>query len=196
MGLFQNASFLTTAAIKAQFPESTLPEIVLAGRSNVGKSSLINALCQQKALAYVGKRPGKTRYLNFYEVKHQVMFVDVPGFGYAQRSQGELISYGKLMEDYFSSREQIAAVMMVIDARHGLSVDDEDMLEFVEEEGYPLLIVATKSDKLTFSEKLKFKKDFEQAYSHPMVLFSGLDKSGVEEVEVWIKKFIKTQAMS
>lgn len=196
MALFQNATFVTTAAIKAQFPESALPELVLAGRSNVGKSSLINALCQQKALAYVGKRPGKTRYLNFYEVKHQVMFVDVPGYGYAQRSQGELVSYGKLMEDYFSSREQIAAVIMVIDSRHGLSEDDEDMLDFVEEEGYPLLMVATKSDKLTYSEKLKFKKDFEQAYAHPMVLFSALDKSGVDEVEVWIKKFIKTQAMS
>lgn len=196
MALFQAAAFLTTAVRKEQFPETPLPELVLAGRSNVGKSSLINALCQQKALAYVGKRPGKTRYINFYEVKHQVMFVDVPGYGYAQRSQQELASYGKLMEDYFGTREQIEAVILVIDSRHGLSDDDEDMLEFVEEQGYPLLIVATKTDKLTFSEKLKVKKDLGAQYHHPVVLFSASDKTGLPDVEAWCKKFIKTQAMS
>ena len=196
MAGFQQAVFVTTAVAKAGFPVTDLPELVLAGRSNVGKSSFINALCRQKALAYVGKRPGKTRFINFYAVEDLVSMVDVPGYGYANRSKTELKAYGTLMEDYFNTRQNIRAVILVIDSRHGLTGDDEDMLEFVEEEGYPLLIVATKSDKLTFSEKLKFKKDFEQAYSHPMVLFSGLDKSGVEEVEVWIKKFIKTQAMS
>jgi GTP-binding protein len=196
MALFQSAQFLTTAVRKEQFPETDLPELVLAGRSNVGKSSLINSLTYQKALAYVGKRPGKTRYINFYEVPHQVMFVDVPGYGYAQRSASELIAYGKLMEDYFSDREQIAAVIQVIDVRHPLSEDDEDMLTFVEEEGYPVLIVATKSDKLTFSQKLKAKKELNEKYGHPVVLFSSLEKSGIEEVESWIKKFIKTQAMT
>lgn len=196
MALFQSATFLTTAVRKDQFPDTQLPELVMAGRSNVGKSSLINALCQQKSLAYVGKRPGKTRYINFYEVKHQVMLVDVPGYGYAQRSQSELIAYGKLMEDYFGSREQIQAVILVIDSRHGLTEDDEDMLEFVEEEGYPVLIVATKTDKLTFSEKLKLKKAMAEQYNHPVVLFSAQDKSGQADVETWCKKFIKTQAMT
>lgn len=196
MPLFQSATFLTTAVRKDQFPDSPLPELVMAGRSNVGKSSLINALAQQKSLAYVGKRPGKTRYINFYQVEHQVMFVDVPGYGYAQRSQEELIAYGKLMEDYFMTREQIQAVILVVDSRHGLTVDDEDMLEFVESQGYPLLIVATKTDKLTYSEKLAVKSGLTEAYNHPVILFSAQDKSGLAEVESWCKKFIKTQAMS
>ena len=196
MALFQGANFITTAVRKEQFPESNLPEFVLAGRSNVGKSSLINSITHQKALAYVGKRPGKTRYINFYEVPHQVMFVDVPGYGYAKRSQAELKAYGKLMEDYFSEREQIMAVIQVIDVRHPLSEDDEDMLSFVEEAGYPLLMVATKSDKLSYSQKLKAEKELKAQYGHPVIIFSSLDKSGLEEIEAWIKKFIKTQAMS
>ncbi len=196
MALFQSASFVTTAVRKEQFPESELPELVLAGRSNVGKSSLINSITRQKALAYVGKRPGKTRYINFYEVPHQVMFVDVPGYGYAKRSRSELLAYGKLMEDYFSEREQIMAVIQVIDVRHPLSEDDEDMLAFVEEAGYPLLLVATKSDKLTYSQKLKAEKELKAQYVHPVIIFSSLDKSGLDEIEAWIKKFIKTQAMS
>lgn len=196
MGLFQSATFLTTCVRKEQFPESPLPELVLAGRSNVGKSSLINALCQQKALAYVGKRPGKTRFINFYKVEHQVMFVDVPGYGYASRSQEELRNYGRLMEDYFSTRDQIKAVILVVDSRHGLTTDDEDMLEFVESQGYPLLIVATKTDKLTYSEKLAVKAGLNATYNHTVVLFSAVDKSGQTDVESWCKKFIKTQAMS
>lgn len=196
MALFQSATFLTTAVRQEQFPESPLPELVLAGRSNVGKSSLINALCQQKALAYVGKRPGKTRYINFYKVEHHVMFVDVPGYGYANRSKEELKSYGKLMEDYFGNREQIEGVILVVDSRHGLTSDDEDMLEFVEGQGYPLLIVATKTDKLTYSEKLAVKAKLYGQYNHTVILFSATDKSGQEEVESWCKKFIKTQAMS
>lgn len=196
MALFQSARFVTTAVRLDQFPETDLPELVLAGRSNVGKSSLINALCLQKSLAYVGKRPGKTRYINFYEVPHQVMFVDVPGYGYAQRSQAEVMAYGKLLEDYFSERKQIQAVIQVIDVRHDLSEDDEDMLAFVEEAGYPLLMVATKSDKLTYSQKLKAEKALKEKYGHPIVLFSSLDKNGLEEIERWIKKFIKTQAMT
>lgn len=196
MAIFQNAKFLTTCVKKEQFPVSDLPELVLAGRSNVGKSSLINALCQQKSLAYVGKRPGKTRYINFYQVEHHAMLVDVPGYGYAQRSQQELIAYGELMEDYFELREQIKAVILVIDSRHGLSEDDEDMLDFVEDEGYPVLIVATKTDKLTYSEKLKVKETMTKQYNHPVVLFSSIDKTGQEDVEAWLKKFIKTQALS
>ena len=92
---------------KAHWPESELPEIVLAGRSNVGKSSLINTLCGRKALAYVGNTPGKTRLLNFFDIDHHFMFVDVPGYGFANASKQMLIQFGEMMEDYFSSRSQL-----------------------------------------------------------------------------------------
>jgi len=192
MAGFQQAVFVTTAVAKSGFPETELPELVLAGRSNVGKSSFINALCKQKALAYVGKRPGKTRFINFYQVEDLVSMVDVPGYGYANRSKAELKSYGTLMEDYFNTRKNIRAVIMVVDSRHGLTNDDEDMLEFVTGKRFPILIVATKADKLTQSEKMKTNKELQLRFGSNVILFSALRHLGIEEVENWIMNKIKT----
>ena len=139
-----DAKLLISAAGKSQWPDSELPEIVLAGKSNVGKSSLINTLLNRKSLAYVGKTPGKTRLLNFYEVNQQFMMVDVPGYGFAQRSQKELIDFGTMMEDYFSERKQLKVCIQIIDLRHGPSKDDLMMLDYVRSNGIPVLIVATK----------------------------------------------------
>ena len=189
MNLFVTAEFLTTAVEKKQFPETSFPEFVMAGRSNVGKSSLINALTHKKALAYVGKRPGKTRYINFYQIQERLMLVDVPGYGYAQRSRSEMIQYGKMMDDYFELRK-VNGVMLVIDCRHGLTEDDEDMREFVESKKLPLLIVATKSDKLNHSKRLAIKKELSETYNQDVILFSSLNKSGLEEIENWCKKYI------
>lgn len=192
MAGFQQAVFVTTAVAKAGFPPTELPELVLAGRSNVGKSSFINALCRQKALAYVGKRPGKTRYINFYAVEDLVSMVDVPGYGYANRSKAELKAYGTLMEDYFNTRQNIRAVILVIDSRHGLTGDDEDMLEYVTGKKLPVLIVATKADKLTQSEKMKTNKELQLRFGSNVILFSAQKHLGLEEVENWIMNKIKT----
>ena len=192
MAGFQQAVFVTTAVSKTGFALTDLPELVLAGRSNVGKSSFINALCRQKSLAYVGKRPGKTRYINFYQVEELISMVDVPGYGYANRSKSELKAYGTLMEDYFNTRQNIKAVILVIDSRHGLTSDDEDMLSYVTEKKLPLLIVATKSDKLTQSEKMKTNKELQLRFGSNVILFSALRHLGIEEVENWIMNKIKT----
>ena len=191
MAGFQQALFVTTAVAKAGFAQTELPELVLAGRSNVGKSSFINTLCRQKSLAYVGKRPGKTRYINFYQVENLISIVDVPGYGYANRSKSELKAYGTLMEDYFNTRPNIRAVILVIDSRHGLTADDEDMLEYVTEKKLPILIVATKSDKLTQSEKMKTNKELQLRFGSNVILFSALKHLGIEEVENWIMNKIK-----
>lgn len=192
MAGFQQAVFVTTAVSKTGFALTDLPELVLAGRSNVGKSSFINALCKQKSLAYVGKRPGKTRFINFYQVEELISMVDVPGYGYANRSKSELKAYGTLMEDYFNTRQNIKAVILVIDSRHGLTSDDEDMLSYVTEKKLPLLIVATKSDKLTQSEKMKTNKELQLRFGSNVILFSALRHLGIEEVENWIMNKIKT----
>ncbi len=192
MAGFQQAVFVTTAVSKTGFALTDLPELVLAGRSNVGKSSFINTLCRQKSLAYVGKRPGKTRYINFYQVEGLLSMVDVPGYGYANRSKSELKAYGTLMEDYFNTRQNIKAVILVIDSRHGLTGDDEDMLNYVTEKKLPLLIVATKSDKLTQSEKMKTNKELQLRFGSNVILFSALRHLGIEEVENWIMNKIKT----
>jgi len=186
MNAFATSKWLITAAKKEQFPATDLPEIVLAGRSNVGKSSLINALANVNALAYVGKRAGKTRYLNFFSMGDVFHLVDVPGYGFANRSKTELKQYGKLMEDYFTTRTQCIAAILVVDIRIGLTDDDLDMLDYVRAIGLPTQIVATKSDKLSYSQRLKAKGVITQQTGDPeIIIFSAESKEGVELVRYW-----------
>lgn len=186
---FQNARFVTSAVAVNGYPESDLPELVLAGRSNVGKSSFINALCQQKHLAYVGKRPGKTRLINFYIIPQTLSLVDAPGYGYAKRSRTELAAYGKLMEDYFRTRK-LAGVLLIIDSRHGLMPDDEDMLSFIRDQGLRVLIVATKSDKLTQSERIKTLSALQARFGPEVFLFSAQRPQEVQKMQERILQFI------
>lgn len=186
---FQNARFVTSAAAMIGYPTTDLPEVVLAGRSNVGKSSFINALCQQKHLAYVGKRPGKTRLINFYEIPETLSLVDAPGYGYAKRSRTELAAYGKLMEDYFTTR-LISGVLLIIDSRHGLMPDDEDMLAFIQERKLSFLVVATKSDKLTQSERMKTLTQLQQRFGNGVILFSAQRPQEVKKMQDRLLQFI------
>ena len=186
---FQNARFVLSAAAKSGYPSTELPEVVLAGRSNVGKSSFINALCQQKHLAYVGKRPGKTRLINFYEIPQLLSLVDAPGYGYAKRSRTELAAYGQLMEDYFRLRP-ISGVLLIVDSRHGLMPDDEDMLTFIREKNLKVLIVATKSDKLTQSERMKTLAQLQQRFANDVILFSAQRPQEVKKMQDRLLEFI------
>ena len=188
-----DAKLLISAAGKNQWPDSELPEIVLAGKSNVGKSSLINTLLNRKSLAYVGKTPGKTRLLNFYEVNQQFMMVDVPGYGFAQRSQKELIDFGTMMEDYFGERKQLRVCIQIIDLRHGPSKDDLVMLDYVRSNGIPVLIVATKQDQCNQSETSKNRKMISEKCNVPMnqiVLFSSKTRTGRDELMEKIEAYI------
>ena len=188
-----DAKLLISAAGKNQWPDSELPEIVLAGKSNVGKSSLINTLLNRKSLAYVGKTPGKTRLLNFYEVNQQFMMVDVPGYGFAQRSQKELIDFGTMMEDYFGERKQLRVCIQIFDLRHGPSKDDLVMLDYVRSNGIPVLIVATKQDQCNQSETSKNRKMISEKCNVPMnqiVLFSSKTRRGRDELMEKIEAYI------
>ncbi len=142
------SEFLTSAAGRQDWPESTRPEIVVVGRSNVGKSSFINAFTNRKKLAYVGNTPGKTRLINFFTIDDQWTLVDVPGYGYAKMSKAQLEKLGKMMDDYFLHRENIAGVIQLVDGRHEPTADDVDMVQFFREMGYPVIIGATKIDKV------------------------------------------------
>ena len=188
-----DAKLLISAAGKNQWPDSELPEIVLAGKSNVGKSSLINTLQNRKSLAYVGKTPGKTRLLNFYEVNQQFMMVDVPGYGFAQRSQKELIDFGTMMEDYFGERKQLRVCIQIIDLRLGPSKDDLVMLDYVRSNCIPVLIVATKQDQCNQSETSKNRKMISEKCNVPMnqiVLFSSKTRRGRDELMEKIEAYI------
>ena len=183
---FQKAELVVSAPDQEFWPDTNLPEIVLAGRSNVGKSSFINAMCNRKKLAYVGNTPGKTRLLNFFNLDDKFMFVDVPGYGYAHISKTQLMKFGKMMEDYFAQRTQKKGVVILIDSRHMPTDDDLTMLEFARYYEIPVAVVATKTDKLP-STKLKnqlrsIRKELGLYDDEPLFSFSAEKKLGMQEV--------------
>lgn len=183
---FQKAELVVSAPEKKFWPDTSLPEIVLAGRSNVGKSSFINAMCGRKKLAYVGNTPGKTRLLNFFNLDDKYMFVDVPGYGYANISKTQLKKFGQMMEDYFAQREQKRGLVILVDARHRPTDDDLTMLEFARYYEIPVAIVATKTDKVP-STKLKnqlnrIRIELGLDEDEPLFPFSAEKKEGMEAV--------------
>ncbi|MGX8175976.1 ribosome biogenesis GTP-binding protein YihA/YsxC [Exiguobacterium artemiae] len=149
------ADFITSGVNPEHYPEPLLPEVALAGRSNVGKSSFINKLVQRKALARTSSKPGKTQTLNFFNINDEVMFVDVPGYGYAKVSKTEREAWGKMMEKYFTTREILKGVVLLVDIRHEPSADDVIMYDFLKYYDLSVIVVATKLDKIKRSQRDK-----------------------------------------
>lgn len=147
--IIKKAEFITSAVKKSQYPEDDVPEIAFAGRSNVGKSSLINLLMNKKRLAKVSQSPGKTRTINFFNVNDEFRIVDLPGYGYAKVSKAEAESWGPMMEDYLSKRASLLKVVQLVDSRHDPSAQDIQMYEYLRYYGLDGLVVATKADKLS-----------------------------------------------
>ena len=147
-----NAEFIKSAASPSQFIQSSLPSIVFAGKSNVGKSSVLNRLLNRKNLARVGAQPGKTVHVNYFRIDGKCYFVDLPGYGYARVSQAERDRWGKLMEDFFAARGLITLGVMIVDARHKPTADDITMAKWFYSADCRLVVVANKLDKLKKSE--------------------------------------------
>ncbi|MBP1966079.1 ribosome biogenesis GTP-binding protein YihA/YsxC [Paenibacillus aceris] len=152
------AEFVISAVGPSQYPEDALPEIALAGRSNVGKSSLINCLISRKNLARTSSQPGKTQTLNYYKVNQDLYFVDLPGYGYAKVSKTKREQWGKFIESYLMHRETLRLVMQLVDLRHPPSKDDQAMYEWLRHHDVPVLVVATKADKIPKSQWPKHLK--------------------------------------
>lgn len=184
------ASLIISAASPVQFPETDVSEIVLAGKSNVGKSSLINALINRKSLAYVGNRPGKTRLVNFYHINDQLMLVDVPGYGYANRSKKEQEQYGVLMDHYFSYRKQAKAVLICVDVRRGIGKDDLLMMEVAKNRQLPFVVILTKVDKVSHSLLTTTTRAIKAEHNVMVVPFSALKKTGIEAIQSLIDGWI------
>ena len=188
---FQKAELVISAPSKKEWPETSLPEVVLAGRSNVGKSSFINTMVGRKKLAYVGNTPGKTRLLNFFNLDDKYMFVDVPGYGYANISKQQLIRFGQMMEDYFSERMQKKGLVLLVDARHKPTEDDKLMLEFARYHELPIIIVVTKMDKVKRSYRKKqlqlIQSTLELTDEEEMFPFSSVTKENVDVI--WDRLF-------
>ncbi|MFV0381388.1 MAG: ribosome biogenesis GTP-binding protein YihA/YsxC [Breznakia sp.] len=194
MKQFQECTLLISAPDKASWPPTALPEIVLAGRSNVGKSSFINTMTNRKKLAYVGNTPGKTRLLNFFQLDKELIFVDVPGYGFANLSKQQLLQFGEMMEDYFHHRTQKKGLVLLVDARRIPNEDDTLMMEFARYYKMHVLVVATKIDKLKRNEMLKNMnviQDVLQLQKEELVAFSSVCKEGIKEAWLQIEKMYK-----
>ena len=149
---FQNAEFEKSAVAKEQYPKSDMLEFAFAGRSNVGKSSMINKVLNRKSLARVSGTPGKTITINFYNIDKKIYLVDLPGYGYAKRSKEEVAKWGDMMEDYLANREQLVQTILLVDSRHTPTAQDIQMAEWIRHYHDRLVVIATKMDKLKKSE--------------------------------------------
>lgn len=188
-----NTSFITSAADKSGWLETGKPEVVVVGRSNVGKSSFINALTNRKRLAYVGNTPGKTQLINFFDVDGSWTLVDVPGYGYAKLSKSQLQKMGKMMDEYFADRKEISCVVSLVDARHDPTADDLDMIDYFKASGHPVIIAATKIDKVPKTKRLAAMKRISQKLQLPMKnIFpvSSVEKTGLEDVYGAMLKYL------
>lgn len=180
-----NVEMVISAVRPDQYPEDGLPEFALAGRSNVGKSSFINRMIGRKALARISSKPGKTQTLNFYKIEEQLFFVDVPGYGYAKVSKTEREAWGKMIERYFTGREELKAVVQIIDLRHPPTADDRMMYDFLKHYNIPCIVIATKADKIPKGKWDKHKKivkeTLEMEKNDPLIVFSSESGLGFEE---------------
>lgn len=190
---FLNASFEASFGEFHQLPASLLPEICFSGRSNVGKSSLINKLLNRKSIARVSSKPGKTRTINFFLLK-DLRLVDLPGYGYAKISAAETERFSLLMENYFKSGRDIRLVVQLVDMRIGPTTNDEMMIDFLQYNKIPFCIALTKCDKLNkteYTNMLKKINDNEKLSGISIIPFSSVSGIGVEELKKEIEKSIK-----
>ncbi|CAM4437020.1 ribosome biogenesis GTP-binding protein YihA/YsxC [Paenibacillus phoenicis] len=187
------AEFIISAVGPNQYPEDALPEIALAGRSNVGKSSLINRMINRKNLARTSSTPGKTQHLNYYRVNDRLYFVDVPGYGYAKVSKSQREVWGKMIEKYLQERETLKLVLQIIDLRHPPTKDDELMYDWLKAYELPVCVVATKADKVPKSRWQKHLKIIKEALvlraGDPLILFSAEEGIGKDELWAQIKRY-------
>ena len=184
--VIKNVNLETVCGITSKLPENTLPEIAFAGKSNVGKSSLINALINRKSYARTSATPGKTQTINFYNINEELYLVDLPGYGYAKVSEQEKIRWGKLIERYLHESKQLKVVFLLIDIRHEPSANDKMMYEWIVAQGYRPVIIATKLDKIKRSQKDKqirlVKQGLNVLPGTKVIPFSAETKQGRDEI--------------
>ncbi|MBS4199838.1 YihA family ribosome biogenesis GTP-binding protein [Bacillus sp. FJAT-49732] len=179
---------LVISAVKPeQYPSEGFPEFALAGRSNVGKSSFINKMINRKSMARTSSKPGKTQTLNFYKIEESIYFVDVPGYGYAKVSKTEREAWGKMIEKYFTTREGLLAVLLIVDLRHPPTADDVMMYDFLKHYDLPCIVIATKADKIPRGKWDKHKKVVKETLNldarDEVVVFSS--ETGLGKDHVW-----------
>jgi len=184
--VIKNVELETVCGITSKLPDNTLPEIAFSGKSNVGKSSLINALMNRKALARTSGKPGKTQTINFYNINEELYLVDLPGYGYAKVSEKEKQKWGKMIENYLHRSKQLQIVFLLVDIRHKPTENDRLMYSWVLSQGYEPVIIATKLDKIKRSQKDKqlkiIREGLEVVKGTKIIPFSATTKAGRDDI--------------
>lgn len=192
--IIKKAELETVCGITSKFPENIEPELVFAGKSNVGKSSLINALMNRKSLARTSSQPGKTQTINYYKVNDEIYFVDLPGYGYANANIETKAKWGKMIEKYLHTSKKIKCIFLLIDIRHEPGKNDKQMYDWILHNGYQPVIIATKLDKLKRSQVAKCVKIVREGLGLPkegvLIPFSSQTKQGKEEIYDFIENLL------
>ena len=193
--VIKNVSLETVCGVTSRLPENSRPEVAFAGKSNVGKSSLINALMNRKSLARTSSQPGKTQTINFYNVNDSVYFVDLPGYGYARVSEEVKAGWGKMVENYLHGSRQLRAVFLLLDIRHKPSENDCVMYDWIRNQGYQPIIIATKLDKINRSQvqrQVKLLRETLRAEKDVRIVpFSAASKQGREDIYEIIEEILQ-----
>ena len=190
---FKNPKFEISAVKPSQYPKNNLPQIVLVGKSNVGKSSFINTILNRKNLARTSNTPGKTRQINFYNIDNSFYFVDLPGYGYSKLSKQEQVNMGKFIEDYLEKCQNISLIIQLLDIRHDPTNDDILMLDYIKKINLPFMLVANKADKIAVTkvdDQIKNIKEYLKISFTPLLPFSSERRIYVDDVVTNIDKFI------
>ena len=190
---FKNPKFEISAVKPSQYPKNNLPQIVLVGKSNVGKSSFINTILNRKNLARTSNTPGKTRQINFYNIDNSFYFVDLPGYGYSKLSKQEQVNMGKFIEDYLEKCQNISLIIQLLDIRHDPTNDDILMLDYIKKTNLPFMLVANKADKIAVTkvdDQIKNIKEYLNLSFTPLLPFSSERRIYVDDVVTNIDNFI------
>lgn len=192
--LVKNPKFEVSAVSPKQYPKNNLPEIVLVGKSNVGKSSFINTMIHRKKLARTSSQPGKTRQINFYNIDETFYFVDLPGYGYSKMSKKEQEQVGKFIEEYLFHRKEISLIIFLVDIRHNPTANDKLMYNYIVSSGLPFMILANKADKIAITKVENSVRDLQKQINPigdiPILPFSSERKIYEEEVWKLIEEYI------
>ena len=164
-------------------PQDDLDEYVIVGRSNVGKSTFINALTNNKNLAKISSKPGKTKAISFFDVDNKYRLVDIPGYGYAKVSKQQKIIFAEMIEDFFVGRKNIFKIILLLDIRRGMTKDDEEMVSYFINSEIPFIVIGTKLDKVTQSVRIKFEREVASKLGTSPILYSSIKKTNLDKIE-------------
>lgn len=196
--IIKNSEYAVSAVREDQYPKDELPELAMAGRSNVGKSSLINTFVNRKNLARTSSQPGKTQTLNFYRVNDEFYLVDVPGYGYARVSQKKRQEFGEMIQDYLETRANLEGILILVDGRHEPTKDDIAMYQYAQYLNIPILVVATKIDKVKRNQRNKsiagIKKAMNLRPEDELLTFSSVDKTNLDKLSTWIEDKVNAKS--